>query len=152
MPHLAQPFAQQPLGVSDLATPSEDQAMWRNRANRAWKFSDVANGIPFHSNVFGPDGMSFTLIATPDHSREDLNKASEELLRRHDVVLIQYVRPELAQLYRQYGSDTLYDWCRTAGGNYVLCDGQGSIVAEGESPLRALDGVLTAEERAAPRP
>jgi len=55
----------------------------------------VSEGIPYHEELAGPDGMSYLLFTTPDTDREQVTRAKDKIRRDHDVMHLREMRLQM---------------------------------------------------------
>lgn len=62
-----------------------DQDKWR-KERESCRRHFTAEGVVYHEELAGPDGMAFLLLPDSGHTKADVKKAAERIYRDHDVV------------------------------------------------------------------
>jgi hypothetical protein len=75
----------------------QDIAWWNTKRELAENLADTAFDVPYHEELAGRDGMSFTLLPYPGQSDELVARAASWLGRQRDVVAMRYLRIEQYQ-------------------------------------------------------
>lgn len=70
---------------------SDEKEHWRNLRERCRAWGHIAEGVVYHEELAGPNGMSFLLLPDSHHTLDDLRRAENTLRRDRDVVRMQYL-------------------------------------------------------------
>lgn len=75
------------MKITKMSLHHENLEMWREIREQYRSYT--AEGVVYHEELAGPNGMSFLLLPGPGHTREDVERAARKLYRDRDVVRMQ---------------------------------------------------------------